>query len=738
MLDPQIKKKILDAYDGAKVDGNLYSRDKLDTFFRNFRSRFGPDELKQLEGRELLERMHGRGDNDSLAYWLEFKYDADEFPGTEFGGIGGGSAFKFGIFYRRGIDMWLASGPTPKGHEISVAEAIAVASKQRDQFLRGYELLEQLPVGADDAAYLKLQRQLEELAPDVGDSAWGHKYFYLMFPEKLDDFHSPIWQRFYLLKALQLPPPRDGRYVCAGRYVAMSREVDLPMHNFTCCLYDAVGPMHDYWRVEIVDPISRQNGWDLMRADKCIAVRWPELEDLSTVEPASLPQQAARFVTRVREGDLVLACEENRVFGIGRVDGPYSYEPTAEFRHRRPVEWLSLDPWMLPEANRPKSVVARLPKSAVNILEIERLLSNRPSEPPNPPGPSQRLTGTAGHIQSILERKSQVILYGPPGTGKTYWAERTARDLAAIAAFGKAYQAASEVEKRDIIGTDQRPGLVRWCCFHAGYGYEDFIEGYRPETVGGRLTFKRVTGIFKQLCADARDAADRRFYLIIDEINRGDIPRIFGELLTVLEKDKRDKRIVLPLSGEMFCVPPNVFLIGTMNTADRSISLLDAALRRRFGFVELMPDYSVLTEAAVKGIPLGPWLDALNRRICEQLGRDARNLQVGHAYLMHGEQPLKDFDHFKRVLRDDIVPLLAEYCYDRPAALQQILGKLLWNDATDSARNDLFDPAREDGLIDALLEPCQDLAALVPESTGELDSDDTEGAEDEAEGHPTP
>jgi 5-methylcytosine-specific restriction enzyme B len=443
-------------------------------------------------------------------------------------------------------------------------------------------------------------------------------------------------------------------------------------------------------------------------------------------------------VTRVREGDLVLACEENRVFGIGRVIGPYSYEPTTEFRHRRPVEWLSLDPWTLPEPNRPKSVVSRLPKSAVNILEIERRLLNRSPESPNVPGPSQRFTGTAGRIQSILERKSQVILYGPPGTGKTYWAERAACDLAAFAAFGKAYHAASEVEKRDIIGTDQRPGLVRWCCFHAGYGYEDFVEGYRPETVSGRLTFQRVTGVFKQLCADARDAADRRFYLIIDEINRGDVPRVFGELLTVLEKNKRDKRVVLPLSGEMFCVPPNVFLIGTMNTADRSISLLDAALRRRFGFVELMPDYSVLTEAVVGSIPLGPWLEALNRRICEQLGRDARNLQVGHAYLMHGEQPLKDFDQFKRVLRDDIVPLLAEYCYDRPAALPQILGKLLWNEDTGSARNDLFDPGREDGLIDALLEPCQDLAALVPESTDELDSDDTDGAEEEVEGLPTP
>ena len=244
------------------------------------------------------------------------------------------------------------------------------------------------------------------------------------------------------------------------------------------------------------------------------------------------------------------------------------------------------------------------------------------------------MEGIAGRIQSILERKSQVILYGPPGTGKTYWAESAARDLAGISAFGKTYQALSEAEQRDVVGTNQQPGLVRWCCFHPGYGYEDFIEGYRPETVAGQMTFRLATGVFQQLCQDAEQSSGRRFYLIVDEINRGDVPRIFGELLTVLEKDKRDKPVVLPLSQKRLCVPPNVYLIGTMNTADRSISLLDAALRRRFGFVELMPDNSVLTNAAVKGVPLGPWLEALNRRICEHLGRDARNLQVGHAYLM--------------------------------------------------------------------------------------------------------
>src|SRR4029078_13485986 len=114
------------------------------------------------------------------------------------------------------------------------------------------------------------------------------------------------------------------------------------------------------------------------------------------------------------------------------------------------------------------------------------------------------------------------------------------------------------------------------------------------------------------LCKDANATPERSFYLIVDEINRGDIPRIFGELLTTLEKDKRGKRGILPVSQEIFSLPRNVFLIGTMNTADRSISLLDAALRRRFGFVELMPDSVPLAGVSVGGLPLGPWLHALN------------------------------------------------------------------------------------------------------------------------------
>ena len=171
-------------------------------------------------------------------------------------------------------------------------------------------------------------------------------------------------------------------------------------------------------------------------------------------------------------------------------------------------------------------------------------------------------------------------------------------------------------EQAVVEGTDLKAGLVRWCTFHPAYGYEDFIEGFRPQiNATNQLVFERCAGIFKTLCKDAH-VSERKHFLVVDEINRGDIPRIFGELLTLLEKDKRGLEITLPLSGDRFTVPQNVHLIGTMNTADRSIALLDTALRRRFGFVELMPDISVLGTASAGGsVPLGLWLAALNDRL---------------------------------------------------------------------------------------------------------------------------
>jgi 5-methylcytosine-specific restriction protein B len=236
------------------------------------------------------------------------------------------------------------------------------------------------------------------------------------------------------------------------------------------------------------------------------------------------------------------------------------------------------------------------------------------------------------------------------------------------------------------------------------------------------------------LCDAAQAEPERNFYLIIDEINRGDVPRICGELLTVLEKDKRGKTVLLPSSETSFQVPKNVYLIGTMNTADRSIALLDTALRRRFGFIELMPDYDVLRDALVSGIPLAPWLEALNRRILEHVGRDARNLQIGHAYLLDGGKPVSNFARFSRVVQEDIIPLLEEYCYEDYTALEKILGKGLVNIVTQEIKHDLFDPARQDELVQALLAPSPEittsLQAAVTEEP-EPDEEDNNTHEDE-------
>jgi 5-methylcytosine-specific restriction protein B len=248
------------------------------------------------------------------------------------------------------------------------------------------------------------------------------------------------------------------------------------------------------------------------------------------------------------------------------------------------------------------------------------------------------------------------------------------------------------------------------------------------------MAFEPRDGIFKRLCLDAAKEPDRHFFLVIDEINRGDLPRIFGELITTIEYDKRGRPITLPLTGATFAVPKNVFLIGTMNTADRSISLMDTALRRRFSFVELMPDSGLLAGRSVGGLQLGAWLDALNARLRRHLKRDARNLQIGHAYLMPS-QPITSVAEFTRTLRDDIVPLLEEYCYDDFGTLRDILGAALVDAEGGRIREELFRAGREGDLIQAV--SFEEMVPLVAdqESTDNDPEGDTPdgGAEESAE-----
>ncbi|HJT59757.1 MAG TPA: AAA family ATPase, partial [Ktedonobacteraceae bacterium] len=585
-------------------------------------------------------------------------------------------------------------------------------------------------------------------------------------------------QRFHLIKQLELPPLGGGRYLAAGRFVTIAHTLDIPMNNLTTLLNERDGrAAYSYWRVGTQGWGGKpRDHWLMMKDSNCVAIGWPELGDLSDItndkngkeqifqrllardpqvnrsSAGRTAQQIFNFRWVINDNDLILASDGATVLGISRVIGGYQYDSSRDFSHIRPVKWLSLDEWQQPDQQpdiEGKLTSVYKMKRDRNLLEAEkRIYGASPIIIPLPPKPpdateastpfisAPRLDGIPGRIQAILERKGQVILYGPPGTGKTYWAEYTARELAARSNFGLPFEQLSVAQQAEILGdNDRNQGSVRICSFHPAYGYEDFLEGFRPEEVNGQMQFVLRDGIFKKLCKDAEARSNQKFYLIIDEINRGDIPRIFGELLTVLEKDKRGKTVLLPLTGTPFRVPENVYIIGTMNTADRSIALLDTALRRRFGFIELMPDIIVLGNTTLEGVPLGPWLKALNERICAHVGRDARNLQIGHSYLLEKERPIGDFATFARVLQEDILPLLKEYCYEDFTTLEKILGTSLIDVQNQQVHQELFDPSNRNLLVQALLAPDPDITTSAQALSSEaqaIDEDVDEDGDDNA------
>ena len=740
------------------ASGELRFQETLEGYYKTFRMRFGPDALLSHDGEDLLSLVQEMT-RDGMMYWLEYKND-DEFPAI-FGSISGGSAAKYGFYRRRETGEWTI-GTGRAAQTLTTARAVDLALRNRQQLVVASKLLDDLPAGAAPEAYLKLQQDLELQAPDIQDSIWARKYLSLIHPEKLDHVHALPQQCFHLVKLLQEPLTVKGRYVHASRFVSLSRALGWPLNHLTMVLSQRHGIWNDYWRVGTQAGDTGISFWDRMRRESIVAIGWSKLGDLSEVLADERPRESIRdrlaqqyphnpsvtskwagqitnFCKKIEDGDIVLACRGKKVLGVGRVMGGYQYSSGEEFPHERPVKWIDLDPWELPTTEGLRTTVHKIWKNYDNLVAIEQRVLE-PVQPgtgtsPLPPGPRPAAKwvdgGHIGRIQNLLDRKGQAILYGPPGTGKTYWAELAVRNIAALWNYGVKFDDLSGEQSQQVTG-QRSDAFVRACTFHPSYGYEDFIEGFRPNVDSGSLTFALEEGIFKTVCREASKNPKRRYYLIIDEINRGDIPRIFGELLTLLDKPKRGASVLLPLSGEAFAVPKNVFVVGTMNTADRSIALLDTALRRRFGFIELMPDPSALGDAVIEGIPLGTWLTALNEKVTEHVGRDGRNLQIGHSYLMSGGHPIRDFRQFARVIQEDVLPLLEEYCYEDWDALERILGKGLVDVAKHRYKAELFEPANKPELITAILSATPDVSASTAAVEAE-DASEADAAEEEDE-----
>lgn len=366
-----------------------------------------------------------------------------------------------------------------------------------------------------------------------------------------------------------------------------------------------------------------------------------------------------QFAMDINIGDEIIVKKgTSQIVGRGIVESDYIYDNTQpeDYYHVRRVKWINKGEWDYPGKAPVKTLTDITPYTDL-VSKIEALFEtegtiNEPETDMNlKPYSKEKFlervymsSSDYDKVVRLLKRKKNLILEGAPGVGKSYCAQRLAYSM------------------MGCVDTDR----VEMVQFHQSYSYEDFIMGYRPTETG----FELHKGVFYDFCKKAEDDSDNDYFFIIDEINRGNISKIFGELFILIEEDKRDKPVRLLYSNELFNVPSNVYIIGMMNTADRSLAILDYALRRRFAFYNLAPAFKNERFKEYASALHNDHFDSLISSVISlnaEIALDdslGKGFEIGHSYFCNLTEAETDDDVLSDIIEYELVPLLKEYWFD--------------------------------------------------------------------------